>query len=322
MLLELLFPTLLLGLAHCQEPPPPVELPVLGLGAAIEGRLDADAPPVSTPALDKGFVNAPTVGVSFRVRVPATGIYHVDLRAYAFDSYLVLRGPDGALLAEEDDGLLGKQARLVTELQAGVDYQVTACALHGARGPCLAGRVSPRPAEPRNRPPSPVRYPGPTSTYCAMLFELLFPSLIHLAAPQEPPARPALEVGAPREAVIADADPPISTPTLDANYIQAPTVGKTFRLRVAEPGTYRVDLHSFAFDAYLVLRDSDGALIGEDDDGLLGTHARLVAELDAGVEYHLSACALHGGRGRFRLDVIEGRPVDLSRSEREAAFEE
>jgi len=149
-----------------------------------------------------------------------------------------------------------------------------------------------------------------------VLLEFLFPTLLGLATVQEPPA---LEVGVPVDVAIADTDAAVSTPTLDANYSQAPTVGKTFRLRVAEPGAYRIELRSYAFDAYLVLRDQDGALLGEDDDGLIGAHARVVATLEAGRDYLVTACALHGRRGAFTLTVLAGPPAPWSRAERLAA---
>jgi len=136
---------------------------------------------------------------------------------------------------------------------------------------------------------------------------------------QEPPAVPTLEVGVPVEGVVVAGDPVVRTPVLDANYTRAATVGKTWRLVVETSGPYHVDLRSFEFDAYLVLRDAEGALLAEDDDGLLGAHARLVAELEAGREYRVTACALHGMRGAFELRLAAGRPPARTAAERRAA---
>ena len=104
-------------------------------------------------------------------------------------------------------------------------------------------------------------------------------SLVLQASAQEPPR---LIVGESLEGEITDADPAVHTPTLDVRHTTAPTIGKTFLLAVDEPGTYTLELRSYFFDAYLVLRDESGALLAEDDDGLVGTHARIVVELEPG----------------------------------------
>jgi len=122
MLLQFLLPFLI----WAQEPQ---DLPVLQVGTAIEGAITDSAPAVHTPTLDSGGHEAtPTVGVSWSIQVAESGSYHLDLRSYAFDGYLVLRDADGKLLAEDDDGLIGVHSRIVVELEAGLEYRVTACA--------------------------------------------------------------------------------------------------------------------------------------------------------------------------------------------------
>jgi CHAT domain-containing protein/tetratricopeptide (TPR) repeat protein len=116
--------------------------------------------------------------------------------------------------------------------------------------------------------------------------------------------------------VLADGDGVVRTAALDAGYTEAPTIGETFLLEVAESGPYRVELRSHFFDAYLVLQDGDGGVLGEDDDGLLGRHARLVTELSAGLTYSVTACAVRGGRGAYELSIATGRPAELSTPER------
>ncbi|MFT5151991.1 MAG: CHAT domain-containing protein/tetratricopeptide (TPR) repeat protein [Planctomycetota bacterium] len=103
-------------------------------GKPVEARVDEVASAVRTAALDAAFARTPVVGVDYRVVVDASGVYHFDLRSYDFDAYLVLRDADGRVLAEADDGLGYTHARVITELEPGVDYRLTACALHGQRG--------------------------------------------------------------------------------------------------------------------------------------------------------------------------------------------
>lgn len=131
-------------------------------------------------------------------------------------------------------------------------------------------------------------------------------------APLPEPAPPLLEAGKEVEGAIDGDAPAIETPKLAAEYTKAPTVGERHRIVVENAGPHTIDLRSLDFDAYLVLRDENGAPVAEDDDGLYGSHARIVAELSAGMEYRVEACALHGERGAYRLILSRGAipPLD------------
>ncbi len=125
-----------------------------------------------------------------------------------------------------------------------------------------------------------------------------------------------LNVGESAEGLIGESSERIQTPTLDANYASAPTRGAKWRLRVEESGPYTMELRSYDFDAYLVLWSADGSIVGEDDDGLISTHARLAVELEAGKEYRVGACALHGLVGEFHLVVRAGHAEALAAADR------
>jgi len=128
---------------------------------------------------------------------------------------------------------------------------------------------------------------------------------------------PILRSGGTIEGEIADGDPEVHTELLTATYTQAPTVAKTFLIELEENGSYSFELRSHHFDAYLILRDNEGSVLFEDDDGLIGVHSRIVAmELEAGVHYLLQACALHGKRGSFALRVAPGLPPGQTLRER------
>ena len=128
-----------------------------------------------------------------------------------------------------------------------------------------------------------------------------------------------LRPGEPVQGVITDASAEVHTPTLDESYTDAPVVGLDFRVQVSTAGTYTIELRSYAFDAYLVLRDEAGALLTEDDDGLVATDARVVTELAAGSAYMLSACALPDSRGPFELTLSPGAPAPLDAEARRRA---
>jgi CHAT domain-containing protein/tetratricopeptide (TPR) repeat protein len=93
------------------------------------------------------------------------------------------------------------------------------------------------------------------------------------------------------------------------------TRGRSYEVVVPEEGDYTMDLKSDWFDAYLVLW-GEGGDIREDDNGLLATHARLVARLRPGVRYRLAACGLRGELGKFELRVATGRPAEVPASAR------
>ncbi len=130
-----------------------------------------------------------------------------------------------------------------------------------------------------------------------------------------------LEVGKPIVGTIGANSPVAHTPTLDVGYTNAPTVGNEFQVLVAKSGPYAIELRSYDFDAYLVISDGEGALLAEDDDGLISSHARVVLNLDANHSYVVQACALHGKRGKFLLQLLAGAPVPTSLKERKLANE-
>ena len=142
---------------------------------------------------------------------------------------------------------------------------------------------------------------------------------IPLLTPQDPTPLPGLPAGETIEGRVADGDGTVRTSTLDFVYRRAPTVGDAFAVEFAEGGPYSLELRSHFFDAYLVLRDEAGRVLAEDDDGLIGRHARIAAELEPGRRYRLEACALHGKRGAYSLALLPGRPEPLTAAERARA---
>jgi len=143
--------------------------------------------------------------------------------------------------------------------------------------------------------------------------------LLLLLSLQSPQGLPHLQPGQPLKGEVTDHSPPVETPTLKKSYADAPVVGETYTLQVPESGPWHLDLRSYFFDAYLVLRESEGGLLAEDDDGLIGTQSRIVADLEVGRECRVTVCALHGGRGGFELTLSSGKPVPLSPREKAEA---
>jgi hypothetical protein len=145
------------------------------------------------------------------------------------------------------------------------------------------------------------------------------PALVLAAISQDSaPAPGVLRAGAAWKAEITDAAPEVLTPALERRLGDVPVVGESITVEIVEPGPYTLELRSYLFDAYLVLRDSTGELLAEDDDGLIGTQARIVATLTPGL-MRVDVCALHGERGSFELTLESGTPVELSAAERARA---
>ncbi len=135
-------------------------------------------------------------------------------------------------------------------------------------------------------------------------------------APTEISKLPVLRVGEALEGEIVDDDTIVETEALKANYSRDTTRGKAYRIQVEESGPYHIDLKSYFFDAYLVLRVVEGRKILEDDDGLVSWHARIVAELEIGKSYQVEVCALHGMTGPFEVVLRKGPAKEISPAER------
>lgn len=144
-------------------------------------------------------------------------------------------------------------------------------------------------------------------------------TLLVLSLPGWPQEPSRLAVGKTLEGEITDAAAVVHTPTLDEGFTDAPAIGKSYSIEIEEPGFYTIELRSYFFDAYLVLRDRVGNVLAEDDDGGIGLHARISTELELGVSYRLEACALHGERGPFELELGKGKPPALSPAAQRAA---
>lgn len=148
----------------------------------------------------------------------------------------------------------------------------------------------------------------------------LLASLAHGAQDTQDTQNTQLIVDRWIESSIPEEDPPVvETEALIALAGKPVTVGRTFRVKVDTAGPYMVEMRAFYFDSYLVLRDGAGNVIAEDDNGLIGTHSRLViAELEPGVSYSIDACALKDGRGPFDLILKRGAPPAATVAAREA----
>ncbi len=147
-----------------------------------------------------------------------------------------------------------------------------------------------------------------------------------LTAIQERATQPdSLRVGELLSGEICTDTPVAHSPRLDESHAKvhpnhpvAPTHGVSFRATLPA-GTTTLDLRSYAFDAYLVVRNAQGVVVAENDDGLFEAHARVVLSIAADTAVEIVACALRGGHGPFELCVSAGVPAIVASRERKRA---
>jgi len=91
---------------------------------------------------------------------------------------------------------------------------------------------------------------------------------------------------------------------------------KTFRVKLAEGKTYRIDMTSKKVDSFLRLEDADGDEVATDDDGGGFPNARIVYKARKAGEYKVIATTFEPGKtgeatGKFTLTVREASKGEL-----------
>ena len=95
------------------------------------------------------------------------------------------------------------------------------------------------------------------------------------------------------------------TGTLDADDCLQPggAFQESWELVLANDTTARIDLESDAFDAFLVLKDSDGTILATNDDGGSGLNSRIDRALTAGTYEIVASSFTAGQTGTYQLTV-------------------
>jgi CHAT domain-containing protein/tetratricopeptide (TPR) repeat protein len=136
-------------------------------------------------------------------------------------------------------------------------------------------------------------------------------------------ALPSLPLGVFVSGVITTYDPVAAIGLAREKEMPGYTVRrKSFQAEVLTTGQYTFELRSHYFDCYLAVRDELGVLLGEDDDGLLRTHAQLSITLESARKYRVDVCAVEsdpGDPGEFEVLFREGVGKELGPKERAAA---
>ncbi|MSR46919.1 MAG: tetratricopeptide repeat protein [Planctomycetes bacterium] len=85
-----------------------------------------------------------------------------------------------------------------------------------------------------------------------------------------------LKVDSTWDGELSDVEPLQHAPQVDAQTGSRGIAGRAFTLEVAAGVACTIEMWSAVVDTYLIVRDSDGGLIGEDNDGLGGLNAQVV----------------------------------------------
>lgn len=84
---------------------------------------------------------------AFEVEAGPGWTIRATLESEAFDAYLLLLDPEGALLAEDDGGAGGHDARLDVTVPVGGRYRVVATSFHGRTTGAYVLRLEARPGD-------------------------------------------------------------------------------------------------------------------------------------------------------------------------------
>lgn len=212
----------------------------------------------------------------WRFDVAADMELQFDARSPELDTMLSLTDGAGTLIAENDDGPLGTDSRLVLSLSPG-SYCLAVSGYSGSGGGYEIAVTD---------------TPSPDATF------------------PDPGAVPVCS----RPEFTADLGPALA-PGFGALALAAdlpPGARQDWRLTAAAPLALRIDATSAAFDTTLSLAGADGAWIADNDDGPSGgTDSRIDIALAAG-DYCLSLEGFAGGGGAAELVIAERGAAELA----------
>ncbi len=205
----------------------------------------------------------------YRVAVPQRGRLSIELRSAAFDAYLILLDSNLREMATDDDSAGNRNARISTVVSPGT-YIIVAKPYRAALGDyTLSAEFTPEGA--------PETTPGAKPT-CSV---------------------GVLRLGQPVSGTLSESDCRVREILGRGD---DSTRADQYRLTLPQSAAVTIDLRSTAFDAYLMLLDSNYAELATDDDSGGNRDARIVQNLDAG-SYIVLVKPLSSGVGSYTLEA-------------------
>lgn len=204
---------------------------------------------------------------AFEVALQAGKNYQIDLKSIEFDSFLFLLDSSGRVLANDDDGGGDLDARIIYAVKTSGTYRIHACGFDDSAN----GK-----------------------------FTLSIAETKAAADSEDGKALAAQALKLDKGSLTFEG----SLTTNDGRY--ARKRAKAFTIKLEADKSYKIDLVSNSFDAYLHLQDADGTPLAEDDDGGGDLNARIMYEAKRTGEYRILACSLDpNGSGKFTLTVTQ-----------------
>ena len=196
----------------------------------------------------------------------------VTLASDVFDAFLMVMDPTGEVIARDDDGAGGTNARAHLGLSESGTYTLLVNTYEAGQTGAYTLTVE--------------RARGTTASSAG-------------ASPATDAILPDLSAS-PGDAQIFDGEVTAASPTLDADG----SFFESHAMQGTEGQAITATLTSSAFDAYLVLMDPDGNVLARDDDSAGGTDARVQATLPATGTYVFVVNTYGSGQtGRYTLTV-------------------
>ncbi|MBD2090539.1 trypsin-like peptidase domain-containing protein [Microcoleus sp. FACHB-1515] len=194
----------------------------------------------------------------------------IEMSSSDFDAYLILIGPDGESIGQDDDGGGGTNSRLIATLPASGRYTILANTYSAGE----TGDYSLRAATTSARPTTQTPRPGTGGA-----------------------SRPTPQGVILREQGVLGENSQVLE--------QDGSLYDQYQFQGRQGQQVTISMESSEFDTYLLLVDPNGQLVDQNDDGSQGsTNSQIVATLPADGTYTVIANAYDStGRGRYTITV-------------------
>ena len=238
---------------------------------------------------------------TFTYRMVENQRYQIDMTSTDVDSYLRLENPAGDNVLQDDDGGGFPNARMIYVAPKSGDYTIVCTTFgDGSAGKFtlivrdLAGGapVNPNLDKKADFKDAPIKLDGP--------------GFDKKVEPKKPVEAKRFDLKADKDgkAVYTGQITADDGAFVDNRFGRREKRSKLFIIQAEANKTYRIDLASKDFDAYLFLLDDMGKIIAENDDNGESLDSRLVQKIEKAGKYTIVATSLGGqSNGEFTLTV-------------------
>ncbi|MSU80244.1 MAG: redoxin domain-containing protein [Gemmataceae bacterium] len=249
----------------------------------------------------KDKVRTDSFAKTFTYRMVENQRYQIDMVSTEFDSYLRLENPAGDNVAQDDDGGGFPNARMIYVAPKNGDYTIVCTSFGGGdagkftlivRDLAGGAPVKPNLDKKADFKDAPIKLDGP--------------GFDKKVDPKKPVEAKRFDLKADKDgkAVYTGQITADDGAFVDNRFGRREKRSKLFIIQAEANKTYRIDLASKDFDAYLFLLDDMGKIIAQNDDNGESLDSRLVQKIEKAGKYTIVATSLGGqSNGEFTLTV-------------------